>query len=279
MLGLKRLALVALCAIESITPTVSARSLFNHRGIQHDDALDKRQSLTQKYCPSSTPGAACFSEFTVAAQKITYRIAIPEVAAAPFDIFLQIIAPKATAGWAGIAWGGKMSNNPLTIGWALPNGGNGAVVSSRFTRSVFFLYIFFFFAFLLLHHSLTSTTFYLLSSRPSLLTHLNRDSSHSAPSAYSGATYTVLPTTTANATHWQLDVLCQGCSKWANGQLNPNGANAFAWAKATKAVANPASNSSSFSSHDGKAVWSHDLSLARVPQSAFDALIGKGVRA
>ncbi|KAJ4398968.1 hypothetical protein N0V85_006148 [Neurospora sp. IMI 360204] len=238
MLGLKRLALVALCAIESITPTVSARSLFNLRSIQHDDALDKRQSLTQKYCPSSTPGAACFSEFTVAAQKITYRIAIPEVAAAPFDIYLQIIAPKATAGWAGIAWGGKMSNNPLTIGWALPNGGDGSVVSSRFT------------------------------------------SGHSAPGAYSGATYTVLPSTTANATHWQLDVLCQGCSKWANGSLNPNGANAFAWAKATKAVANPASNSSSFSSHDGKAVWSHDLSLARVPQSAFDALVaGKSVGA
>lgn len=140
MLGLKRLALVALCAIESITPTVSARSLFNLRSIQHDDALDKRQSLMQKYCPSSTPGAACFSEFTVAAQKITYRIAIPEVAAAPFDIYLQIIAFKATAGWAGIAWGGKMSNNPLTIGWALPNGGNGSVVSSRFTRLVFLFF-------------------------------------------------------------------------------------------------------------------------------------------
>lgn len=253
MLGLKRLALLALCALQTNTPTVSARSLFNLRGMtmiphHHNDdivlLLNKRQSLTQKYCPpsSTTPGAAaaCFSEFTVAAQKITYRIAIPEAAtaSAPFDIYLQIIAPKATAGWAGIAWGGKMSSNPLTIGWALPNGGNGSVVSSRWTGG------------------------------------------HSLPGAYAGATYTVLPSTTANATHWQLDVLCQGCSKWANGQLNPNGANAFAWAKSAKAVANPASNSSSFSSHDGKAVWSHDLSLARVPQSAFDALVaGKGVGA
>lgn len=145
MLGFKRLGLVALYAIESIiTPTVSARSLFNLRGMQqHDnDGLDKRQALTQKYCPTSTTEAVCYSEFTVAAQKITYRIAIPEVAAAPFDIYLQIIAPKATAGWAGIAWGGKMSNNPLTIGWPLPNGGDGAVVSSRFTRSVFCLLLF-----------------------------------------------------------------------------------------------------------------------------------------
>ncbi|KAK3396206.1 hypothetical protein B0T20DRAFT_380376 [Sordaria brevicollis] len=238
MLGLKRLAVLALCALQTSTPTVSARSLLNLRGMgmTHGDdggalGLDKRQSLTQKYCPPSS--AACFSEFTVAAQKITYRIAIPDTAAAatPFDIYLQIIAPKATAGWAGIAWGGKMSNNPLTIGWALPNGGNGSVVSSRWTGG------------------------------------------HSLPGAYSGATYTVLPSTTANATHWQLDVHCQGCSKWANGQLNPNGANAFAWAKSTKAVANPASNSSSFSGHDGKSVWSHDLSLAKVPQSAFDALV------
>lgn len=172
MLGLKRLALLALCALQTSTPTVSARSLFSLRGMNviphHNDddgvvLLNKRQSLTQKYCPpSSTPGAgaaACFSEFTVAAQKITYRIAIPETAAAaaPFDIYLQIIAPKATAGWAGIAWGGKMSNNPLTIGWALPNGGNGSVVSSRWTGLVFY------FLFLLpLRLSIITSTYHLL---------------------------------------------------------------------------------------------------------------------
>ncbi|KAK0717278.1 hypothetical protein B0T26DRAFT_625869, partial [Lasiosphaeria miniovina] len=184
----------------------------------------KRQDATHKYCPGGT--AICFSEFTVAAYNITYRIAIPEVTAAPFDILLQIQAP-ASVGWAGLAWGGKMSSNPLTLGWA---NGKTAVVSSRWTGG------------------------------------------HSLPGAYTGATYTVLPTTTANSTWWQLDVLCKGCSQWAGGSLNPNGVNGLAWAKASRAVTTAASNTSAFSIHDGKAVFSHDFSQAKIPQGVFDAL-------
>lgn len=60
---------------------------------------------------------------------ISYRIAIPQTATAtaPFDIFLSIVAPKAI-GWAAIAWGGAMANNPLTVGWS---NAATAVVSSR----------------------------------------------------------------------------------------------------------------------------------------------------
>ena len=46
-----------------------------------------------------------------------------------FSVLLQIQAPR-TVGWAGVAWGGVMVNNPLTVGWA---NGNTAVVSSRST--------------------------------------------------------------------------------------------------------------------------------------------------
>ncbi len=69
----------------------------------------------------------CYSE-TVAGG-ITFKVAIPDTAAAgkPFDILLSITAPKAL-GWAAIAWGGQMANNPLTIGWA---NGASATVSSR----------------------------------------------------------------------------------------------------------------------------------------------------
>ena len=84
----------------------------------------KRQ--TGKYCPGGT--AICFSESKVAAHDITFRVAIPETTAAPFDILLQIVAPV-SVGWAGLAWGGKMTNNPLTVGWA---NGKSATVSSRF---------------------------------------------------------------------------------------------------------------------------------------------------
>lgn len=87
----------------------------------------KRQDATAKYCPGGTP--VCFSEYSVDAQGVVYRIAIPDVQAAPFDILLQIVAPK-TVGWAAIAWGGKMTSNPLTVGW--PNA-NTAVASSRWT--------------------------------------------------------------------------------------------------------------------------------------------------
>lgn len=63
---------------------------------------------------------------------VTYKLAIPDASAAPFDIVLSIIAPK-SAGWVGFASGGCMLRSPLLIAW--PNG-DGAVVSSRWARSV-----------------------------------------------------------------------------------------------------------------------------------------------
>ncbi|KAK3997436.1 cellobiose dehydrogenase [Cladorrhinum sp. PSN332] len=183
----------------------------------------KRQSQA-KYCPGSTP--ICFSEFKVPTHDIIYRIAIPDVSAAPFDVLLQIVAPVSN-GWAAIAWGGKMSNNPLTVAW--PNG-KSAVVSSRFATG------------------------------------------RTLPGVYTGATYAILPTSNTNATHWQLDVLCRGCSQWSGGSLNPNGVNDFAWAKSSAAVNTASSNSSSFQIHNGRGVFSHDLSAAKIPKGVFDAV-------
>jgi hypothetical protein len=78
-----------------------------------------------KYCDAST--SICYSEY-VSQEKIAIRVAIPDTATAGnFDVLLQIEAPK-TVGWAGVAWGGVMVNNPLTVGWA---NGTSAVVSSR----------------------------------------------------------------------------------------------------------------------------------------------------
>jgi hypothetical protein len=81
-----------------------------------------------KYCDAAT--TICYSEW-VSPEKIAYRIAIPDTATAGnFDVLLQIAAPK-TVGWAGVAWGGVMVNNPLTVGWA---NGDKTVVSSRSAR-------------------------------------------------------------------------------------------------------------------------------------------------
>lgn len=78
-----------------------------------------------QYCDPDSD--VCYSSSTVGIAAISYRLAIPNVTASPFDLILQIVAPK-TAQWAGIAFGGHMINNTIAIGWA---NGNTSVVSSR----------------------------------------------------------------------------------------------------------------------------------------------------
>lgn len=108
-MGLKEIALLSAGVVGALA-----------RGVP----VERRQQ--SKYCPGGTQ--VCFSEYLTPTDDITLRIAIPDVSSAPFDILLQIIAPVSTTGWAGVAWGGSMTNNPLTVAW--PNG-ETAVVSSR----------------------------------------------------------------------------------------------------------------------------------------------------
>ncbi|KAI1812084.1 iron reductase domain protein [Poronia punctata] len=89
------------------------------------------------YCdPKPT---VCYSETQAPGTNLTIRLALPAVEEPPFDAILQIVAPKAEAGWAAIAWGGKMTKNPLAVSWA---NGNTTVISSRWadTRTPPILY-------------------------------------------------------------------------------------------------------------------------------------------
>jgi hypothetical protein len=86
--------------------------------------LPARQAATTKYCFAGF-GNVCYAQY--ATSSLQFRVAIPDANAAPFDALLEVTAPTAAA-WVGVAWGGQMTNNPLTIAW--PNG-NGATVSSR----------------------------------------------------------------------------------------------------------------------------------------------------
>ncbi|SPO03630.1 related to cellobiose dehydrogenase [Cephalotrichum gorgonifer] len=160
---------------------------------------------------------------------ILYRIAIPEGATAPFDIAFQIVAPV-RAGWAGIAWGGSMLNNPLSVAW--PNG-DTVTVTSRIATD------------------------------------------HAPPNAYADSTITVLPGTTTNATHWTLDALCSGCSKWAAGAINPSGSSRLSWAFSSRAVATPANPDSQFAYHDGKGTVPFDFAAAQV--AGFEEAVGGAV--
>ncbi|KAI1359264.1 iron reductase domain protein [Xylaria arbuscula] len=77
-----------------------------------------------QYCDPVT--SVCYSE--TKAGDIYVRLAIPMVEQDPFDILLQLVAPKSAAGWAAVAWGNKMTKNPITLAWA---NGNSTMVSSR----------------------------------------------------------------------------------------------------------------------------------------------------
>ncbi|RYP14311.1 hypothetical protein DL765_006476 [Monosporascus sp. GIB2] len=64
---------------------------------------------------------------------MAYRVAIPAnaVPGQPYDAVLQVVAPI-DAGWAGFAWGGGMTRNPLAVNWA---SGSTPVVSSRWAST------------------------------------------------------------------------------------------------------------------------------------------------
>ncbi|KAG7286400.1 hypothetical protein NEMBOFW57_008709 [Staphylotrichum longicolle] len=67
---------------------------------------------------------------------ITFRVAIPDPVPDNkiFDTVLQIVSPH-DVGWAGWAWGGHMTYNPLAVAWA--NGTNNVVLSSRIAYGYF----------------------------------------------------------------------------------------------------------------------------------------------
>lgn len=60
---------------------------------------------------------------------IQLRVAVPSDAAPnqAYDAVVQIVAPR-EVGWVGMAWGGGMTFNPLTVAYS---NGQSVVVSSR----------------------------------------------------------------------------------------------------------------------------------------------------
>ncbi|RXG43115.1 hypothetical protein VDGE_09058 [Verticillium dahliae] len=155
---------------------------------------------------------------------VRYGIAIP-TSAAPgqsFDAILQITAPI-SIGWAGLAWGGGMTYNPLSIVW--PNG-NDVMISARmaFGYSVPPPY--------------PATTHTLLSGSGANATHF---------------TVTAL---CRGCTYWSV----QGSDPES---LNPNGENYLANAYSTVPVDYPEEEQTTFGIHQGTNHWYHDFALAK----------------
>jgi hypothetical protein len=72
-----------------------------------------------------------FSEYKAAftlSANIVFRFALPSNASSgPYNAVIQAVVPN-QLGWIGLAWGGNMVKNPLTV--AYPNG-KKSTVSSR----------------------------------------------------------------------------------------------------------------------------------------------------
>ncbi|VBB71295.1 Putative protein of unknown function [Podospora comata] len=198
--------------------------------------IESRQvyGVTSKYCSTASGNvpSLCFLQYYTSATAPTYRIALPSDATnnAAYDTILQIISPVAQT-WVGFAWGGGMTNNPLTVAW--PNGNSGQVsVSSRWSAG------------------------------------------RTTPGLYSGATLRTL-STARNSTHWTVEVVCTGCSRW-NSQQNggrletqSGSASTFAWAISRTAVPQPSNPSGSFPVHNNQGMFSNALDFGKNARATF----------
>ena len=70
----------------------------------------------------------CFNAFAVPDAGVTYGIATPQESPEGFDLILQVTGESAKVGWAGLAWGGAMTYNPIARVW---QNGDDVTISSR----------------------------------------------------------------------------------------------------------------------------------------------------
>ncbi|KAK4231651.1 hypothetical protein QBC38DRAFT_201091 [Podospora fimiseda] len=94
------------------------------------------------------------------------------------------------------------------------------------------------------------------------------------PTTYSSATYKTL-SSSRNTTHWSVEVVCTGCSRWSGGSINTQGYGQFAWALSRTAVPQPSNPSSSFSIHSNVGMISEPLDYGKNPRDVFTAWINK----
>ncbi|TLD18532.1 hypothetical protein PspLS_10256 [Pyricularia sp. CBS 133598] len=200
-------------------------------------ALHLGSAATLSKRQSEPSGSIPFAQFTTpASTNIDFRFAVPSTASAnaPFDIFLQVTAPKAQ-GWAGIAWGGSMTYNPLLVAWPYQD---GVVASSRFSAT---------------------------KSDPAAYpaAHYRIVSSHA------NATHWEVASVCSGCSHWSevpgepvLSVPVAGSAT-------------LAWAASTRPIPNPASNTSATSYHNSKGLFLVDLGAARVGAEDWARLVAQ----
>ena len=133
----------ALAHCSPLHPLDSGNRYVNHtlntivRGISNQTPSSRVVSAADSIVFRDSETGFTFSQYNAnykynSPDVISFRTAVPNPASAPYDIVLQVTAKKDVA-WLGVAWGGTMLNNPLTMSW--PNG-NSVTVSSRWAKCV-----------------------------------------------------------------------------------------------------------------------------------------------
>ncbi|KIH95167.1 hypothetical protein SPBR_03535 [Sporothrix brasiliensis 5110] len=189
------------------------------------------RSSDAKACDATSK--ICYSEY-VSPNGVSFRIAIPDTATAtaPYDIALSIVAPKAI-GWAAVAWGGAMANNPLTVGWS--NAATAVVSSRRATGHT-------------LPTAYDGASYKVLPSSKTNDTHWQLDAICTGCSTWVGAAGSEAKT------------------------LDPaSAAISLAYATSATAPADPSNNASRFGIHSAKGKWTQDFGSAKL--TGFASLV------
>lgn len=175
-----------------------------------------------------------FALYKADGRGITFRIAISSdvSSSSAYDAVVQVIVPN-DVGWAGLAWGGSMTKNPLMVFWR--GSSSQPVLSSRWASS----------------HSTPQP--YTSASYTVFKTGTKSNSTHWQ--------FTALCT---GCTSWS-------AAGGAIRYVQPNGGNRLAFAYSPTKPSNPSSPSSGITVHDVHAYWNHDFNTAR--NSGFEAAV------
>lgn len=175
-------------------------------------------------------------------RSITIGFAIPDVDKGPFDVIV-VISASADAEWAGVAWGSG-TGAPLSV---VQPDGKSTIDTLQWTGYVYL-------AALHEHNNVT------LSSR-----------GDSVQIPYNGPSLFVFPTTRASEDGWTVTFLCQGCSEWADGSLDPNGQSELSFVMSTRPLYNGADSGAGYYERGSLTV---DLDAAKLSDEEWDLLVG-----
>ncbi len=118
----------------NINPLKFFLELLNH-SVRHQTSLfiimrfiDVASGL---FMAASTVQAQKMATYVEGTSSVTYKLAYPEAAVAPFDVLLSVEA-NVNASWVGVAMGGCMLRSPILLFW--PNGKGSVSLSSRWAE-------------------------------------------------------------------------------------------------------------------------------------------------